>query len=895
MKRWLRDIFLVVFAFRCLGCGDDVVPVATPEVWIGGCKEVRVGTCILKPKAAEVVLWVDTPLADTVALSVDGVRTELEPGAVEGGVQLRVAVAPGTKRISLDGATQQWRDPWTLGFERETTPNWLRTVDDLVVAGKVKDATEYLQAQLEAMEGWPRLLALDKLRRLFLARGRIREAFAVGAEQVSLARSIDAPRMETYALATEAHTRIVDVGDLAGARAPLARLRELGTGDAIARMRANYIGGILARRSGDIDGALRQLRESRITGTRLGNNRGLIDVVEIESMSLGELGRGDEALELSRTVFELVRGTDLGCTRSKMLAYNFGWTQLVLAAADLPHDEPRPYFMSALKLLEECPDPWDHANVLIDLALTELQEGNPNDALGWLARIDEVPGDLVPWVEEARAQAGTDLRDPLVEPSLMALPRSSASSVSSTDSQMRWSAMVRRADSARRWGFFGAALESYREAEALLDRRLDNVGIDTGSELFLAGRSASAEGLVGTLYELGRLDEALCAARIARARGMARLDQVTRLAGASEEQRAQWDEVVFEVAAKRRRIAKRKADLWSLSVEEQTPARVQIEEETRTANGRLDEAVRALGLRAVARSCDDLRPPAEGEVLIALIESEGDWIVFAARGDEVEAERVETKDLWSEREWLSSFDSVEDASLITLIPAGASWGLRLQAASWRGRPLIELAPVRFSLDLPIRNVEGSLDRRALVVADPNENLPRAREEAAAVAERLSDQKWNVDARTGRDAAAIGSAIGESRLFHYAGHGDRKGLSGWESALVLGDGQRFGVHDILALQRVPQGVVLTGCLTGAVSPETLGGGMNLGRAFVLSGSSWVVASDEKVADTLARDVGIALYANDDLPDDGPRALRAALLDVRAKDPASRWTSFRVVTP
>lgn len=896
MTRRYREIFFgALVALGSLHCGGNdatQTPAPNPEIWVAGCKEFRQQTCIQHPDVTEVVVWINADPTSPIELWVDGVARPTEPRAVEGGTQLRLNVAVESATVSLNGRDQPWEKPWTISVERLSQRSWLRVLSVLVEEKKLEEATEHLRTELTAMDGFLRLRALDKLRRVLSGRGRARESWEVGVEQIALARKLDAPRMETYALITEAVGRLVKANDPAGARKRLARLRELAVGDPVAGMRADYLGGLLARRAGDVDGAIRMLRASRVAGNRLGDDLALLDVVEMESIGLGELGRGDEALELSRRALELVRGTKLDCNRAQSTASNIGWGMLVLAAADLPHDDPHPYLLEASRKLEQCPNAWSQANVFISLALAELQERNPADALGWLARIETLPTSLGPWADEARARAGAQLSDPEVEPSLLAIPRSG------TDGQLRWNALVRRADSARRWGFLEAAVATYREAEALLDERLDAVGIDAGTELFLAGRTASVEGLVRTLYDLGRFDEALCAARVARARGLARLDRVAHLAGASEEELDRWNDVVFDVAATRRKIAKREADFWSLSLAERPGARTQIETDTRAANARLDQAMRALGLQDVARSCEDLRAPTKGEVLIVLIESQGDWIAFAARDGVVDAALVGTATLWADGDWLSGFGAVKDASEITLVPAGASWGLPLQAAKWRGRPLIELAPVRYSLDLPARpSEEEERERTALVVADPGENLTQARTEATAVADALRSAEWAVDARVGEAASAkdVGAALSEAKLFHYAGHGDWRGVSGWDSALVLADGERFGVHDVLALPQVPEGVVLTGCLTGAVSPDTLGGGMNLSRAFVLAGSSWVVASDAKVSDELARDLGISLYGTGAPPDSGPAALRQALLKLREKDPSSPWTSFRVVTP
>jgi CHAT domain-containing protein len=182
------------------------------------------------------------------------------------------------------------------------------------------------------------------------------------------------------------------------------------------------------------------------------------------------------------------------------------------------------------------------------------------------------------------------------------------------------------------------------------------------------------------------------------------------------------------------------------------------------------------------------------------------------------------------------------------------------------------------------------------VADPTLDLPQARHEAEAVAAALAEGAWTVERLEGRAVtrASIEAALARAHLLHYAGHGEHGGETGWGARLQMGEGEGLGVTDVLALPRVPAAVVLSGCETGRTTRDTLEGGMNVGRAFVLAGSEWVVAVDRRVSDELSSAVGRALY--DALPEvgwDGPAALRRVQAQLRAAHPDWDWAAFRAV--
>ena len=237
------------------------------------------------------------------------------------------------------------------------------------------------------------------------------------------------------------------------------------------------------------------------------------------------------------------------------------------------------------------------------------------------------------------------------------------------------------------------------------------------------------------------------------------------------------------------------------------------------------------------------------------------------------------------------------ADRIQVLLTGEAWDRSVAQWPWGDGVLLDVAPLEYPLDLSARAPTPER-RTAVVVADPSQDLVRAREEADAVTDELTEAGWSVAHLSGpaTTRAALGEALGDADLLHYAGHGESRGDAGWQAALVLAGDARLEVKDILAASSVPSSVVLSGCETGDSFAGTLEGGMNLGRAFVLAGTRAAVVAEGKVPDSLAFEIGTAVYDGVGEADWSlAGALRDAQLRLRAEGRASDWARFRVVVP
>lgn len=843
------------------GCeADEELPVApAPEAIFSGCVEFGPDTCILEGPT-RLSIWLDVHPATPLLVRIDGEPVPATGRVIQGGVRLAVEVPRGAEVVRVETPAQTWSPEVTIALEWRARP----PIDDL--------SSKDLRAFANKNSGWAKLRALEKLRR----RSKGHPAgLPDGEAELALARQLGAVHHQASVLGQRAHTFIEFTRDAGQARAALDELKPLGEVSPFASARWQYHNAVLARHTGDLGSAIDGFENARTLSERV--NFGVTDVVDMLASTYAELGRDDEARPLFRQLEDNLWEHGPACSEWTRIANNLAWGQLVLGSAGHEHEDPRPLLLAALERCAACPNTMTEASLLLDLALAELEYGKPLDAQGWIAQIGAQPEYLRGWIEMTALAVALELGDESSQPPLILEP------AHADDIELAWNQRVRRGDLLTAWGFHALAAETYEAAEAELRVTFEQVGTGEGGEMYVAGRMASLEGLVEALLQVNQLADASCAIRLARAQEFGRLDRTARLGAATEDERAHWERELIEIVEERRTMDGSQARLWELSETEQLQASAKLSSQARRNRERLDAAVRELGLHPSPRSCVALRPASEGEVILVAFMSR----VFALSGSGVEV---------SQRTNLSSIEALATASRITLLDTEVDQSGPLHLASWRhADSLIDLAPIGYSLDLPPRVVSTAEPRAALVLADPRGDLPNAHTEADTVRRTLAAGGCDVIDLRGSDATRsnLFKHAAAVDLLHYAGHGVRSGQSGWDSALLLADDARLGIHDVFTLPGVPRGVVLTGCETAAPNPDTVGGGMNIGRAFVLSGSDWVIAADAEVADRFAADVGAAVHST--TAQDGPTRLREALLRLRSDDPELPWEQFRVITP
>lgn len=255
-------------------------------------------------------------------------------------------------------------------------------------------------------------------------------------------------------------------------------------------------------------------------------------------------------------------------------------------------------------------------------------------------------------------------------------------------------------------------------------------------------------------------------------------------------------------------------------------------------------------------------PSRPGELLLVQHASGGSTRVFA-----VEGERATVHTVGAGGDLAALDAPLQRAERIRILEApDPVW--RLADKQWRGRRLGDQKPLAYGLDACSRPPRPRATQpRALLVENPRGNLDHAKEEAAAI-DAFATSSIVIALRNARVEAVSQALVApELDLFHYSGHAVHGGVDGWGSALLLAEGERLTVPDVLALGRVPAQVVLSACETGVRD----GSGvrlLGLGQAFVVSGAEEVLVTTRAVQDEVAAELMTQLYQwlarGDDLP-------------------------------
>jgi cellulose synthase operon protein C len=443
-------------------------------------------------------------------------------------------------------------------------------------------------------------------------------------------------------------------------------------------------------------------------------------------------------------------------------------------------------------------------------------------------------------------------------------------------------------------------------ADRLLDEQAWLIPADQGRDTFIAQREQATRLYLQLLLDDGQLQDAFSLARRARSRLLRQLEVRDRLAQLTPTEQARWDQAMSRYWELRDAVDRQAAEEWQLPGDQVQRAREDQASQLAAARKDLDAAMADLGAHG-ARGEDRLSPPRPGEVILAYHPLPEGWVGFAAHAEGIE---VTTFDLpsavldapaaLSQRLLVPFRPLLDRAERLRVLPYGLLRSVDFHALPLDGEPLLARHLVIYSLDLPSRPAAVLADRPvALLVSDPEGNLPEARQEAGTVgaAIRTWRESWSLRRLDGlaATAGAVREALPGADLFHFAGHGNFAGFAGWDSALRLADGSRLTLADLLALRRVPSWVVLSSCEAGQASEQARGEGVGIAQAFLLAGSRAVIAATERVEDGTARALVDELYQGWEPGADLPRQLQRAQLALRRREPAAHWQSFRILEP
>lgn len=875
-------------------------PVAPLEVEFAGCASVLAGpVCVPRPERTLALFVAD---AGATPPRVEGARAVAPAVDVQGGRRLRLALDPGATRVQVEAGGRRFR----LALADETPPAWSADARALERDGRLDEAVALVSPRLDDGPADEQGQALGALARFELQRGN-------GARAMDLLRrAIQDHRLRgrTFDLVNDTtvvvYTLLFQERRFDQARALLGSLPAPSEVSAEGAYYADYYAGLLALTTGDLRSALRALGEAARRAERLGLERLRHSAEQVLAEPLQLLGRGDEAEALLGRLWRETPADLPDCERAQ-LANALGWNRLLAREGETQGAVPDP-----LPVLEQarvdlgggCPHlPQEPLNVALNIALAHLQAGRPPAARAALAQAPAegaAPLHLVLWRREIEARL--DLEDGRPRQALARYEQLSRLAEATLAWGARWRAALGRARAWRALGRPDEALRAYAEAEQRLDDDTLQVPLQEGRESFLAGQERSTREHLELLLEQGRVEAAFSLARRARARILAKLQRADRLAGLSPDERRAWDAALSEYRARRDELDAASAEDWRLPQDRLRRLGQEREATRRRLDALLDGAFALLDRRRESDRPGATRGAREGELLLAFHPLTRGAVAFAADARGVVAERV---DCLGGRDpaalgacLLEPFaERLRAARQVTLLPAGAFAALDLHALPFDGAPLLAGRDVTFGLDLGSPGAPaGSTGGVALLVGDPRGDLPAARRETALVEAALGAGPWRVERLEGEAAghADVRRGLARADLFHFAGHGVFAGRGGWDSALPLAGSGALGVGDILALERAPRFVLLSGCDTArsaGAGAETLG----LAQAFVSRGARAVVAAARPVDDAGAAALVERFYSEWAAGQPPASALRRAQLALRQADGHADWAAFRVLEP
>jgi tetratricopeptide (TPR) repeat protein len=867
---WTRHGVIVLWILACSHRTSETRPKPTasssPDVEWSGCSGIRKGPiCEVGPEE-KLTVWVRGPRSSRSRFVTDRgpavVSSELQ---MDGGTRLGLQLPPHSRRIALekenDSATEWWLE---LG-----EPSNNSEIDRLVKlgrSGKYEEALRDLGGLRARVSARDQGLADAAMGRMLLALGQVdrakssfRASMTAAKEQGRIADVIQDGSALVWALA-QLQQRYGE------ARAVLKEMTPFGELYPEGRVWLDYHAGLLAVDTADVRTALARYRAAESRARRLGQLQ-LADESAMEvARILIRIGRAEEAVQILKSL-PLPADSCARATRALNLVLALSRPVAHLSPNRGGDDELTEALASAQASTAICPDP-NRRLMAIVYALEEALQRPPDaKALAIALRLEATTSNdsLLHSSHRAETLGRWYLKQKRPAVALVAfeseLPRARAAGL--VDEVFRAELGTGRALLAL--GRRTAGIERLREAQKLLEGMMGGIPLAEGRGTFLNARDEGVRNLVTALVDGGAKREALRVARWSRAFELSSAVHLNKLAHLSPEGRLRWDLGLESYQETRAQLEHLAESDWTLSRADRVRSQGERQRRAEQARAALDDAYRAL-LDDLGGGKPNLPAPSPGELYLAFFPGADGWFAFAETSSHIVVRRIDDSafsSVGAASEILQIFGrELQAARRIRLLPYGKADRVDWQLVPWKGRPLIEAREVVYGLDTGGSQgpgEEGSRDWTALVVSNPTGDLPASTREADEVSRSLAD--WRVTRLDGSGATrtAMLASLPSVALLHFAGHAVISELGGIDSALILNDGARVEMGDLLAAPSVPEVVVLSACEaagTGGIVPSLMG----LAQAFVASGSRAAIAPTRQVADREAEIFSSALYAS-----------------------------------
>lgn len=839
-----------------------------PEVLLVGCEALHEGPVCVAAPGASLSWWVLAPREARLALEWEGAPYDAGWVFVEDGQRGTFTPERPEGVLTLRDLDLGWR--WTLTLRPAPAPAAaLEAARVALGKGRFEAALTALDAAEPQLRGPEQVQALALRASLHYQREDFTAALATYERAYEPALAHDLQRTASHLAGAALFVCIHPRPDKDCARRWLDRHATLELLDA--RIEDDYWRGLQASRAGDWRTAITRLTEYTRRARALGLTRSLAAGLLELGATYSLLGDSDREKPLYRELLALPGLSPRDAARAR---HSAAYLALEAKIRGEPGDDPAPDLRAALEFFEvDDPSPTDAAETRINLALAELVAGQLPAARAALAGLRPQNQPQERWKELLLARLELAEGDPAA--ALLRLNRLAVAAEEDGDSARAWDAAVYAGEALERLGDDLAALERYRRAAELHARRL--AAVAEGREVFAADGDRGARRLVALLIRLGRRDEALCAARRARARPFAVAAATLR-----------DQDALRAVDRERQDLDARFERALALPKQEREQRRAELRAERRRIERRQDELLMG-HVFSVSVSEEPCAPPAPGVVTLVYYPGERGYFAFAQDAGGVLAVELagELPTDPGERaaRLLDPFAAkLEGAARIELLASGPLTREAFHALPWRGRALVERAPLIYRLDLP-RPLTRAVPRSVLQLV-PDSNLPGALAEVQAAARVLRERGLSLTERRG-DEDDLRPQL-HVDILHYVGHARAEG---WDSALELGGDRRLTARDLLA-GPAPTLAVLGGCETGLPDPRAHGGGISLAHALLLAGSSAVIGTSSKIPDDLAASLVPALLAALAAGEDPAEALRRAQLQHLDRE---GWERFRAYAP
>lgn len=875
-----RGSLAILFTAALAACGGRDNPKGEAPVFVlwDGCAQVlqlpgdgpeASPACALDPEAPQLTVWVDAGAPPQ--LRVDGAARELSWEARAGGQWATLALSTEAREVEVAAAEQQ---PWArLRLRPELSSPELARADALAASGRAKRRSKDPEGARADFE---------QARALYLQAGEL-----LGATTVAY---------------LEVHLLVQQQGDPAELAALIPALEGGPTGFYKLTYYALDAKASVARAARSLSESQQLYLEAIQAAERVGNTPdrvwGLSGLDAVKDYA----GGVDESLR-RRGQRMCDFGYAAGPVAAKVLWNDYAWSLFLVGESGgftrVPKLCPEAMTDAAViyqELLAAAEaDPTSPETVLLNLrinrALAAMQQGDWPTVERLLApmpqRVEPVEYQL--WVLHLRGQLALhrgELREAEARYEAMAEEGAARFMLLEQLEGEYW-----RGEVARRQGDLAGAERIWGAARSLFGdvRARVPLGLGDSAPATLFARIYGDS--IQMRLNAGDSQGALLLARELRSGLLRQLTANASLSGLSDAQRG-------ELHASLEQIRVLQKELDRISAEEALAARsslASLAARRGEVQAQIIQLLEDMSRVDAAMAGGDYAPPSPGELRVLMLPAGGAWVAFAFSDDggvevvDLPAELAELGPEEMSRALLTPLAGrIRAAESVVFMPMGPLREINLHALPFEGTPLFLAKPVSYALDLPaLTPLAGG---RTLLVADPSSNLKLSSEEGRAVQALLGvpDEDLLLQGEATRENL-LRALAGVGTLM-YSGHAGYQTDEVWFSRIPLAEDSSLTLTDVLALSEPPRVVVLSAC-KGAMSQTGAAESIGIAQAFLIAGSSEVVASTMTISDELGRDFGVAYARALAGGLEGAQAWHAAAVEAALRHPPEEVANFR----